>query len=264
MNRRNSLSILPIFILLFFLQTKTKNLNNNTTNKKTSKDYELTETEARDKINKDIIKKFGQTCSLFLSSLRFSKEEAEKRKFTNQEIQEFEKIRDEELASGKNYKITIIQVPVEKKEYYIKNLSNNIIKKIVERIGKKSYSYALLETDENTAKKVKSQITKELTEKIKSGDSLKEFISKVRETKIDKLIKEHTDKDNPNKTKKKRKNIRFVKSKRCPVCYKSFKNKNVKRMFLLPCGHNICTHCLSKHSNKCPVCGKKIESSTPE
>ena len=286
MNRRNSLSILPIFILFFFTQTRLETPNDNTSNQKNQKNYKLNETEARKKINKDLIKKFGETYSLFLSYLRLSKEEIEKIKLNNQEIKDLEKIREEELAADKNYKITIIKVPIlrrdfkdkEKKEYSMEKLNNNTVKKIVEYISKKSQSYALLKTEsENIAKKIKSQISKELTEKINTNScSLKEYISKTRELRIDNLINTHIDKDNTNKINKKRKKVAFVRSKirknsknftlyisqQCPVCHKSF--KYVKRMFLLPCGHNICENCLNQYSSKCPVCGKKIEESTPE
>jgi len=156
---------------------------------------------------------------------------------------------------------------VKRKRYDEHKLKNSTYDKVIELISEKSYTYALKKTKSPVvADIVKKKIAKELQDKIHNKQtSLSNYIGKKREKKIDGIIDALSKKENLKCNIVKKENLKEATkakfttypTRQCNVCKKSF--KQVERIFLYPCGHDICKSCFATYNKKCPICRQNIE-----
>jgi len=294
MKKLVTVSILSFLIFSSFTTIQPDKPNgkkNEITNKKNSL-YKLDKNQARKKISYLIRSKFGKIYTLLLSLWPFkSQYQKDKVNLRKKELREINAIAEQEIESPDNYKKVPCQesfvryvkvkdekVPVtdfrtiKRRKWHEGKLEAGIFGKIVILLSKRSYEYALKKTGNPViADMVKRIISSELIDKIESNrESLAVYIGKDREIKVDGIINQIIDKENytrnPPKqgalTQKQKKSFTMYPSNRCVRCLKSF--RQVKRVYLYPCGHDMCQDCFKTYHTKCPICRKQIEQGVPE
>jgi len=298
-----TLSILSLLVLSSFTNVNTEKPNNKKgpSIAKRNSPYKLDENQAKTKISYMIRKKFGRIFSFILSLWPFkSQKQKDQENLRKKELQEINSIAQKEIESPENYKRILCQEPfiryiekiikkpvkkiivewqeckeripvtdfktVRRKRWHEEKLKASIFGKIVTLLSKKSYEYALKKTGNPViANIVKRTISSELISKIEANkQSLAVYIGKDREIKIENIINQIVDKESyQGRAAKPNQKVSFTTypSNRCVRCLKSF--KQVKRVYLYPCGHNICAQCLKSCNSKCPICRRRIERGVP-
>jgi len=260
--------------------------------------YKLNEKQARQKIGAIIQKKFGQFCSFILSWWPFKSEEQQNSEnLVKKEIQEINTLAQEEIDCPDNYKRIVCQEPfvryiektvkkpvkkvivewkeckervpvtdfraVRRRRWHEEKLKTGIFGKIVTLLSNKAYAYAIQKTGSPViADLIRKKIATELIQKIESDKkSLTMYLGKAREAQVEEMIQEIVTKEHYQKHHQKKENTTSHPSNKCVRCLKSF--KQAKRVYLYPCGHNICAQCFKACNTTCPICRRKIERGLP-
>ena len=165
---------------------------------------------------------------------------------------------------------------VREKRWHNTRLIERVSSAIVQFIGGESYNYAVRKTNNPVvADIVKREMTSEVLKRVKSRYlSLSDYLGQERERKIDEKIRRIMRQENvrannlqkptyvkpaPKPAAPVKPNFKTYPSDSCCICLDSFNNK--RRVFLKPCGHDICADCFKNYKEQCAICRTKVEGS---
>jgi hypothetical protein len=148
---------------------------------------------------------------------------------------------------------------------YKKDLIDQYIKSaIIEYIEERSYTYAYKKLHDNAkAKKIAESMRNNAIARMQKSSrldfaSLTPFIGSILAQAIkDALIAQQNNNNQYN-------SATLYRSESCCICLESFDDPRIKRIFLMPCGHDICKACarswfFAESAQTCPQCRTKID-----
>ncbi len=143
---------------------------------------------------------------------------------------------------------------------------NGVIDGIVSFIEQQSYIYALQKTNnQHIARKIANKIRDEALAIItKSSELPLGVFARFVGSSLQTIVNEHCNRfDTPYQQNTQQHHPQGVyPSEECCICYDSFADE-VERIFLTPCGHDMCTKCCKQHffvynNSTCPKCRAKV------